>query len=377
LAQVRSGLTDAQSGVDSLIAAQQRLRDGVVALADRAGQLANGADQLSEGTRAAARSAAQQQLELSAGLQQAADFLQTAGRNASGPGVGGFYLPPGALDDPRLALARGYYLSQDGKTARFVVIESTDPMGREAAARVPKIIDAATSALRQTSMEGSRVESTGPPAVTADADRLANQDLLLVAMVTFLLILLVLVIVLRALVAPLYLLVSVAVSYVAAIGASVLVWQMLLGLDLDWVVPMFSFVVLVAVGVDYNILLMTRIREEAPDGSRKGIAHVVDVTGGVITSAGIILAASFLVMLSTDVRSLAQTGFTIGVGLLLDTFVVRGIVVPAIVSLTGRHSWWPARESKQPCGAPSSPDSGSTSTAAGAPSDQEVIIQRS
>lgn len=344
LAQVRSGLTDAQSGVDSLIAAQQRLRDGVVALANGAGQLANGADQLSEGIRPFT----QQQQKLSEGIQQAADFLQTAGRNASGPGVGGFYLPPGAIDDPRLALARGYFLSQDGKTARFVVTESTDPMGREAAARVPEIIDAAGNALRQTSMEGSRVESTGPPAVTADADRLANQDLQLIAVVTFLLVLLVLVIVLRSLVAPLYLLVSVAVSYAAAIGASVLFWQLLLGLDLDWVVPMFSFVVLVAVGADYNILLMTRIREEAPDGDRKGVAHVVDVTGGVITSAGVILAASFLVMLSTDVRSLAQTGFTIGVGLLLDTFVVRGVVVPAIVSLTGGRSWWPTRKTKRP-----------------------------
>jgi RND superfamily putative drug exporter len=289
----------------------------------------------------------QQQQQLSAGLQQAATFLQTAGRNAANPQVGGFYLPPGAINDPQLALARNYYLSPDGKTARFVVIESTDPMGRAAADRVSQIIDAANNALRQTSMDGSQVAATGPPAVTADADRLASEDLQLIAVLTFLLVFVVLVIVSRALIAPLYVLFSVGLSYVAAMGASVLVWQKLLGIDLDWIVPMLSFVVLVAVGADYNILLLTRIQEEAPDGNRKGIAHVVDVTGGVITSAGIILAASFLVMLSADVRSLAQAGFTIGVGLLLDTFIVRGIVVPAIASLAGSYSWWPSRRAMQ------------------------------
>ena len=118
-----------------------------------------------------------------------------------------------------------------------------------------------------------------------------------------------------------------------------LVWQVWLDTPLEWTVPTIAFVLLVAVGADYNLLLMKRVREEAPDGSRDGIARAAAATGGVITAAGVIFAASMFAMMSGSVTTLVADGFTIGAGLLLDTFVVRTLVVPASAALLGPLLW--------------------------------------
>ncbi|WP_238412762.1 MMPL family transporter [Saccharothrix deserti] len=339
LLQIQNGIVAAHTGVDQLATAQQRLKDGLGQLADGADKVADGANRVSDGSKEAGQSAQQ----FTEGLERAASFLLTTSKEAGDPAIGGFYLPAGAIDDPRLALARNYYLSADGRTARLMVLDSTDPFGAESAERVDVLKDTVAMALRGTSMENSQVLATGPAAVNADADRLIEQDFALVALIALACVLLILVLLLRSIVAPLYVLLSVVLSYAAAIGLSVLVWQELIGVDLEWTVPVITFVVLVAVGADYNILLMTRISEEAANGDREGIRRAVVLTGGVITSAGVIFAASFLAMLSADVVSLAQAGFTIAAGLLLDTFVVRTLVVPSIATLLGRHSWWPSK----------------------------------
>lgn len=261
--------------------------------------------------------------------------------------MGGFYLPAGALDDPRLVLARGYYLSEDGRTARLVVLGESDPFGHEAMQRVTEIERVVMTALRDTPLQGSSVLSTGPAAINADLANLSEDDFNLVAVVALVAVLLILMVLLRSIVAPIYLLLSVLISYASAMGLSILVWQHLLGHDLEWSVPAIAFIILVAVGADYNILLVTRIREESANGSRAGIARAVAATGGVITSAGVIFAVSFLAMMAGAVTTLTQLGFTVGVGLLLDTFVVRTLVVPAIAALVGKGNWWPARVSRQ------------------------------
>ena len=104
-----------------------------------------------------------------------------------------------------------------------------------------------------------------------------------------------------------------------------------------------AFVVLVAVGADYNLLLTKRMHEEAPDGSPQGIARATAATGGVITTAGVIFAVSMMALMAGRVTTIGQVGFTIAVGLLLDTFVVRSLLVPAIATLLGRRLWWPQR----------------------------------
>jgi len=136
---------------------------------------------------------------------------------------------------------------------------------------------------------------------------------------------------------------SVILSYLSAVGIGVLVFQYLLGRELHWSVPGLAFVVLVAVGADYNMLLASRLRDEAPNGLRYGVIRTVRYTGGVITAAGLIFAASMSGLLFSSIDTVVQAGFVIGVGILLDTFVVRTTTVPAIATLLGRAGWWPAR----------------------------------
>jgi putative drug exporter of the RND superfamily len=125
-----------------------------------------------------------------------------------------------------------------------------------------------------------------------------------------------------------------------------LVWQDLLHKPVDFTTPLLSFVILVAVGADYNILLMSRVREESRSATRAGVARAVAATGGVITSAGLIFAGTFIAMTTSPVVGLEETGFAVTVGLLLDTFVVRSLLVPSIAALLGWANWWPGDRSR-------------------------------
>ena len=131
------------------------------------------------------------------------------------------------------------------------------------------------------------------------------------------------------------------ISYLSALGVGVLLFQVVLGQELSWNVPGMAFIVLVAVGADYNMLLMHRVREESSHDVSAGMIKTIGTTGGVITSAGLIFAASMFGLLFGSVTGMVQSGFIIGVGLLIDTFLVRTVTVPALTVLIGRANWWP------------------------------------
>ena len=122
-----------------------------------------------------------------------------------------------------------------------------------------------------------------------------------------------------------------------------MIWQYLLGKELHFVVPSLAFIALVAVGADYNLLLAVRIKEEADAGLRTGIIRAFGGTGGVVTTAGVVFGITMFSMLAGNVLSIAQVGSTIGIGLLIDTLVVRTIIVPALVAVLGPWFWWPLR----------------------------------
>jgi RND superfamily putative drug exporter len=315
-------------------------------MASRLGDLADGADQVADGSARVAGGTAEMTGsvgELRTGLTRAASYLRTTGKAASDPAIGGFYLPPRAFDNPRFALATGLFVSQDGRMARMVVLGESDAFGTEASARTAEIREAVSVGLRGTRLEDAAVQTSGLPSVNADLDELSRSDFWLVSGVSLLAVFLILLVLLRSVVASTFLLASVALSYASAVGLGVLVWQYGLGIPLDWTVPAIAFVLLVAVGADYNMLLIKRMREESPDGSAEGFARALSVTGGVITSAGVIFAASMFALMAGSVTTLAQIGFTIGMGLLLDTFVVRTLVVPAFAVLMGPRLWWPSK----------------------------------
>ena len=119
-------------------------------------------------------------------------------------------------------------------------------------------------------------------------------------------------------------------------------FQFILGQQLHWSVPGLTFIVLVAVGADYNMLLISRLRDESPHGVRSGVIRTVGSTGGVITAAGLIFTASMFGLLFSSISTVVQAGFVVGVGLLLDTFLVRTITVPAMAALVGQANWWPS-----------------------------------
>jgi RND superfamily putative drug exporter len=195
----------------------------------------------------------------------------------------------------------------------------------------------------------------GPTAIQLDTQTTAERDRATVIPLVLAAILVLLILLLRSLLAPVLLLLSVVVSFAATLGISALVFNHLLGLPgADPSVPLYGFVFLVALGIDYNIFLMTRVREEAQrHGTRRGVHLGLRVTGGVITSAGIVLAATFSALGIIPLLFLVQIAFIVAFGVLLDTLVVRSVLVPALVSDVGPAVWWPRRlPADAPCPRP-------------------------
>jgi RND superfamily putative drug exporter len=188
----------------------------------------------------------------------------------------------------------------------------------------------------------------GVTALAYDTDQTAIRDRTVIIPVVLLVILVILILLLRSLIAPLVLIGSVIVSFAAALGVSALVFEGVFGFPgADPSVPLFGFVFLVALGVDYNIFLMTRVREESlRHGTREGVLRGLSVTGGVITSAGVVLAATFAALGVIPILFLAQIAFIVAFGVLLDTLIVRSLLVPAAIYDLGARSWWPSRLSR-------------------------------
>lgn len=187
-----------------------------------------------------------------------------------------------------------------------------------------------------------------------DTERTAAHDRTLIVPVVLGIILLILVLLLRSLLVPVLLVATVALNFLATLGVSALVFQHLLGFSgTDASVPLYGFVFLVALGVDYNIFLMSRVREESlVHGVRQGVLRGLTTTGGVITSAGVVLAATFAALMVIPLAFLVQIAFIVAFGVLLDTLVVRSLLVPALVIDIGPRSWWPGALSREPRTAP-------------------------
>ncbi len=235
------------------------------------------------------------------------------------------------------------FISPDGHTARYLVQTKLNPFATDAMNQIRGITDAARGPHPRPLMKDASISASGVTAMLRDTRAYYGQDINLIIVMTILIVFLILVAILRAVVAPLYLIASVVISYLSALGVGVIVFQFILGEPLTWSIPGLTFIVLVAMGADYNLLLISRLREESPHGIRTGVIHTVSSTGGVITAAGVIFAASMFGMLFASISTLVQCGFIIGTGLLLDTFLVRTVTVPAIAVLVGDWNWWPSK----------------------------------
>jgi RND superfamily putative drug exporter len=248
----------------------------------------------------------------------------------SGRGSGGAF--SGCLPQPLQVTP------QNGRTLVYATL--ADGYDSPAAEQTVERIRTAVHAL-----PGANALVGGQTAVTLDTRDASRHDRNLIIPIVLAVILVVLAVLLRALLLPLLLILTVVLSFAATLGVSGLVFDHVFGFaGADPGFPLFAFVFLVALGIDYNIFLMTRVREETlQHGTRHGIRRGLSVTGGVITSAGIVLAATFAVLGVLPLVFLAEIGFTVAFGVLLDTFLVRSVLVPALCTDIGRRIWWPSR----------------------------------
>jgi len=331
---LQSAAADLKSAGDPAAAQQKvaQMEQGANALADSSKQLAAGVQMLVDQTK-----------KMGVGMNQAATMLNSIEQGASQPSMAGMYIPPNALTTDTFKNAAKLFISPDGRSARYLVETKFDPFSTEAMDEVAPILDTARAAQPNTRLSDATISMVGPTPMYSTIRDYYDHDLRLIVIMTLIVVFLILVALLRALVAPLYLIASVVISFMSSLGLGVVFFQFILGQQIYWNVPATAFIVLVAVGADYNLLLITRIREESHNGVRSGIIRAVRSTGGVITSAGIIFAGSMFGMLFGGLSTMVQTGFIIGVGLLIDTFVVRTITVPALASLIGRANWWPSK----------------------------------
>jgi putative drug exporter of the RND superfamily len=320
--------------------------DGPAGVPQRIAQMQEGADALADGSQQldqGVRALVDQTKRMGLGMNQAADLLLSMKRDASQTSMAGMYIPPKVLTSDDFNNAAKMFISPDGHSVRYVVETKFDPFSTAAMHQVASILNTARGAQPNTSLSDAEISVLGTTAMYGAIRSYYDDDVRLIVIVTLLVVFAILILLLRAIVAPLYLIASVVISFLSALGVGVVFFQFVLHQAIYWNVQATAFIVLVAVGADYNLLLITRIREESGSGIRTGIIRAVRSTGGVITSAGIIFAASMFGLLFGSISTMVQTGFIIGVGLLIDTFVVRTITVPALAAMIGRANWWPSK----------------------------------
>jgi putative drug exporter of the RND superfamily len=242
--------------------------------------------------------------------------------------------------EPGVATVTPGETSTDGQIRTLNVVFEEDPYTDTALARIPSLRDA----VEKPEPRGADVLVGGGTATQYDFDKANGTDQQKIVPLALLVIAIILGILLRAIVAPLVLIGSVIASFFGTLGLSILFFRYVVGdAGIDSSLPTFAFIFLVALGVDYTIFLMSRVREEAAiHGTREGVLRALTATGPVITSAGIILAGTFSVLMALPLNFLFNIGFMVAVGILLDTFVVRTIMVPAAVELIGDKIWWPS-----------------------------------
>jgi putative drug exporter of the RND superfamily len=263
-----------------------------------------------------------------------------------------FYLPPEIFDNTEFKKGMKNFISPDGHSVRFIISHEGDPMTQEGIAHIEAIKQAAKEAIKGTPLEGSKIYLAGTAATFKDMADGNMYDLLIAGIASLALIFIIMLLITRAVVASAVIVGTVVLSLGASFGLSVLIWQHFLGAELHWMVLAMSVIILLAVGADYNLLLVSRFKEEIHAGLNTGIIRSMGGTGSVVTSAGLVFAFTMMSMAVSSLTIIGQVGTTIGMGLLFDTLVVRSFMTPAIAAMLGKWFWWPTHVRQRPLPAP-------------------------
>ena len=215
------------------------------------------------------------------------------------------------------------------------------PPSPAAISRIDRIKTTAEEALKGTPLANAKIYIGGAASTYKDWRDGSKYDLLIAGVGALCLIFVIMLIITRSFVAALVIVGTVAISLGASFGVSVLIWQYVLGMELFWMVLPMSVIILLAVGSDYNLLLVSRFKEEIAAGINTGIIRAMGGSGKVVTTAGLVFAFTMASMAVSELRVIGQIGTTIGLGLLFDTFIVRSFMTPSAAALLGRWFWWP------------------------------------
>lgn len=252
-----------------------------------------------------------------------------------------FYLPPDVFDNPDFQRAVKMFMSPDGKAVRMIITHQGDPASVEGIEHVRGLKDVVADAVKGTPLSNAKVSLAGTASLYADMQDGVSSDLAITVIAAMILIFSIMLLITRSLVAAMVIVGTVAASLGTACGLSVLLWQDILGLGVQWIVIPLSMVILLAVGSDYNLLVVSRFKEEIHAGLNTGIIRGIGATGRVVTAAGLVFAFTMMAMIVSDLRVVGQLGTTIGIGLVVDTLIVRAFMTPSIAAALGRWFWWP------------------------------------
>ncbi|MCK0176109.1 MULTISPECIES: RND family transporter [Mycobacteriaceae] len=259
-----------------------------------------------------------------------------------------FYLPPEIFDNADFQRGLEQFLSPDGHAVRFIISHDGDPLTPEGIEKIDRIETAAKEAIKGTPLEGSKIYLGGSAATFKDMNDGNTYDLVIAAIASLALIFIIMLIITRSVVASAVIVGTVVLSLGASFGLSVLIWQHIIGIELHWMVMAMSVIILLAVGADYNLLLVSRLKEEIHAGLKTGIIRAMGGSGSVVTAAGLVFAFTMMSMAVSELTVIAQVGTTIGLGLLFDTLVIRAFMTPSIAALMGKWFWWPMRVRSAP-----------------------------
>jgi len=357
---ITGGLTQTKQGLQGISQGISQIAPSVGQISDGLGQLATGQTQIASGVGELKKGIAQFSSglgegtsainQMSDGLGQIAEAQQGIVTNGSKQ-IAGWYLPSNMLsDNQELQKAVDNYISQDGKIAKIEIVFDINPYSKEAMDSIPIIQSAIKQSVQGTILQELDVKMSGNTATYTELKEISANDFISTGGLMLAGIFIILVILLRSIVMPLYLLLSLAFNYLVTMGILEFIFVRMLGFEgLSWSVSFFLFLVLIALGVDYNIFLMSRFKEEYQlgEGGVKGaLSKAMRTTGGVITSAAFIMAGTFAALMPAGVTTLLQLGAGIVIGLFIYSTVMMGLMIPSITVWFGEANWWPLRPNK-------------------------------
>lgn len=259
-----------------------------------------------------------------------------------------FFLPPDALNTENFKAGLDFFMTRDGKGARFLILHQGEALSPEGIKQTRNASAAAEESIKQTALSNAKLDMAGASPTYRDVEDFSHNDLILMMLATFGLVFVIILLITRALVGSIIVLVIVILSFGGALGLASLIWETFLGIQLHWLNVPIAFIVLVGVGCDYNLLLLSRYREEIDAGVKTGMIRAIAGSLSVAVTAALVLAGTMLALLSSDVKNIGQAGSTIAIGLVFDMFIMRLCLVMPIARLLGPWFWWPQRISSRP-----------------------------